>query len=114
VGYWPDDAQVQPMLACYQIAHILRAAGVAYYFYDDVSAMVEDGAGVQITLASGTRLGAERVCLCTGVWTNQALQPLGLSVPVQPRKGHIAVLERGDVVVNSKVADFAYNATAES
>lgn len=114
VSYWPGDAQVQPMLACYQIARLLREAGVEYHFYDDVATLNETADGVAVTLASGTRLAADRLCLCTGVWTNQVLAPLGLSVPVQPRKGHIAVLERGDVVVNSKIADFAYNATAES
>lgn len=114
VGYWPNDAQVQPMQACYQIAGLLQNAGVSYRFYDDVSALAETADGVTVTLAGGERLSADRICLCTGVWTNEVLQPLGLSVPVQPRKGHIAVLERGDVVVNSKIADFAYNATAES
>lgn len=114
VGYWPGDAQVQPMLACYQIARLLRDAGVDYRFYDDVTALSESVDGVTVTLAGGDRLEADRICLCTGVWTNEVLSPLGLSVPVEPRKGHIAVLERGDVVVNSKIADFAYNATADS
>lgn len=114
VGHWPGDAQVQPMLACYQIARLLRAAGVDYRFYDDLATLSESAHGVTATLASGDRLQAGWLCLCTGVWTNEVLAPLGLSVPVQPRKGHIAVLERGAVVVNSKIADFAYNATAES
>ena len=51
--------------------------------------------------------------LCTGVWTNVVLEKLGLAIPVQPRKGQLAVLGRGDVVVRTKIADFAYNDVVE-
>ena len=114
VGYWPGDAQVQPMLACYQIARHLRGKGVMYRFYEAIERLEPRDDGVTVTLAGGDRIEAGHVCLCTGVWTNEVLEPLGLSVPVKPRKGHIAVLERGDVQVNSKIADFGYQAAAES
>lgn len=114
VGYWPGDAQVQPMLACYQIARILRSAGVPYFFYQAVDHIRTDADGVAVTLADGRTLDAGHLCVCAGVWTNEVLAPLDRSVPVRPRKGHIAVLERGDVAIHSKIADFGYNATAES
>ncbi|AGY91234.1 hypothetical protein SPICUR_01050 [Spiribacter curvatus] len=114
VGHWPGDAQVQPMLACYQIARQLRDHGVTYRFYEAIEGLEPRNDGVTVTLSSGDRIEAGHVCLCTGVWTNEVLEPLGLSVPVKPRKGHIAVLERGDVQVNSKIADFGYQAAAES
>jgi glycine/D-amino acid oxidase-like deaminating enzyme len=112
-GYWPDDAQVQPMLACYQIARQLRQAGVVYRFYQAVTGIEEGASGVAIELGSGEVLEAEFLCLCTGVWTNEVLKPLGISIPVRPRRGHICVLERGDVAIRSKIADFGYNATVE-
>lgn len=114
VGHWPGDAQVQPMLACYQIARALKQAGVEYRFYQPVEAIEERDQGVAVRLASGETLAAERVCLCAGVWTGSLLRPLDVSLPVRPRKGHICVLERGDVQVNSKIADFAYNATVDN
>ncbi|MDZ7787521.1 MAG: FAD-dependent oxidoreductase [Halofilum sp. (in: g-proteobacteria)] len=114
VGYWPDDAQVQPMLACYQIARILQGGGVPYYFYQAVDDIRTDTAGVAVTLADGRSLDARHLCVCAGAWTNEVLAPLDRSVPVRPRKGHILVLERGDVAIHSKIADFGYNATAES
>ncbi|WP_440996056.1 NAD(P)/FAD-dependent oxidoreductase [Arhodomonas sp. SL1] len=113
IGYWPADAQVQPMLACYQIARLLQEGGVPYRFYRDVTALEPGPDAVAVTLEGGERLEAGHVVLATGVWTNELLEPLGRSVPVRPRKGHIAVLERGDVQVNSKIADFGYQATAE-
>jgi glycine/D-amino acid oxidase-like deaminating enzyme len=114
VGHWPNDAQVQPMLACYQIARQLRGDGVGYRFYEAIERLEPRADDVVVTLAGGERIVAGHVCLCTGVWTNTLLEPLGCSIPVQPRKGHIAVLERGHVEVNSKIADFGYQAAAES
>lgn len=111
VGWWPDDAQVQPMLACYQIAKALKARGVAYRLYEEVASLTASPGGVEVAFASGTRVAADRIVVCAGVWTNAVLAPLGLALPIKPRKGQLAVLERGDVEVRTKVADFAYNTT---
>lgn len=113
-GWWPGDAQVQPMLACYQLARHLRAKGVAYRLYDPVVAISPTGQGVGVTLASGDHLSAGHLVLCTGVWTRELLAPLGIDLPVHPRKGQIAVLERGGVTIRTKLADFAYNDTVET
>src|SRR5262249_22815208 len=40
-------------------------------------------------------------------------KPLGFDMPVVPRKGHIAVVERSGLTVRAKIADFAYNDTVE-
>lgn len=113
-AYWPGDAQVQPMLTCYQLARHLQAAGVAFRLYEPVVAISTSAQGADVTLAAGDRLSAGHVVLATGVWTRELLSPLGIDVPVHPRKGQIAVLERGGVTVHTKVADFAYNDTVES
>ncbi|WP_435105957.1 NAD(P)/FAD-dependent oxidoreductase [Arhodomonas sp. AD133] len=113
VGHWPADAQVQPMLACYQIARTLKDGGVPYRFYEEITALEPDGDGVTVAFSGGERWRAGHVVLATGVWSNELLAPLNLEIPVRPRKGHICVLERGDVTVNSKIADFGYNATTE-
>lgn len=110
---WPGDAQVQPMLACYQIARLLRREGVEHRWYTEVAGFDEHADHVDVKLASGERVSAGYLCLCTGVWTSHLLEPAGLSVPVRPRKGHICVLERSGVAVNSKIADYAYNETVD-
>jgi glycine/D-amino acid oxidase-like deaminating enzyme len=113
-GFWPDDRQVQPMLACYQIARHLKARGVAYRFYDELAAIEPASSGVALRFASGPDLACGHVLLCTGVWTPALLKPLGIDLPVLPRKGQICVLERGGVAVRTKIADFAYNALVEA
>jgi glycine/D-amino acid oxidase-like deaminating enzyme len=113
-GWWPGDVQVQPMLACFQIAQDLRARGVAYRLYDPVAAIGASSAGVEVRLESGETLSGGHLVLCTGVWTPGLLAPLGIDLPVLPRKGQICVLERAGVSVRTKLADFAYNDTVEN
>ncbi len=113
VGWWPDDAQVQPMLACYSIARHLQRRGVAYRLYDELTGWQTSPSGVEVRFASGETASAGHLVLCAGVWTAGLLAPHGLALPVVPRKGHICVLERGGVTVRSKIADFAYNSTVE-
>ena len=117
-GFWPDDRQVQPMLACYQIARHLKARGVGYRFYDELAAIEPASSGVTLRFASGPDVSCGRLVLCTGVWTPALLKPPILNqqpidLPVPPRKGQICVLERGGVEVRTKIADFAYNALVE-
>ena len=113
VGWWPGDAQVQPMLACYQIARALVAKDVGYRFYETLTSIVDGPSGVTAVLQSGERIAAGYLCLCAGVWTNEVLGALGVSLPVAPRKGQICVLERGPLRVRTKVTDFSYIATVE-
>jgi glycine/D-amino acid oxidase-like deaminating enzyme len=113
VGWWHDDAQVQPMLACYSIARHLQRRGVAYRLYDELIGWQTCASGVEVRFGSGETASAGHLILCTGVWTAGLLAPHGLSLPVIPRKGQICVLERGGVTVRSKIADFAYNSTVE-
>lgn len=113
VGWWPDDRQVQPMLACYQIARHLRARGVEYRLYDELLGIEPQAGGVTLRFASAPDVACERLVLCTGVWTPGVLEPLGIRLPILARKGQICVLERSALTVRTKIADFAYNALVE-
>jgi glycine/D-amino acid oxidase-like deaminating enzyme len=113
VGWWPDDRQVQPMLACYQIARHLRARGVEYRFYDELLSVEPSASGVGLRFRSAPNVACDRLVLCTGVWTPALLQPLGIELPILARKGQICVVERSDLVVRTKIADFAYNDLVE-
>jgi glycine/D-amino acid oxidase-like deaminating enzyme len=109
-GWFPDDAQVQPMLVCYQVAKHLVATGAHLRLYDGLSRIQRAGDALILELESGTRIHAGRVLICAGVFTPELVEPLGTRLPVIPRRGHIAVLERG-VEVRRKVVDFSYNST---
>lgn len=110
-GWWPGDAQVQPMRACWQLARFVQNEGGLYRLYDDLVDFSVGASGVEVALAGGATLSAAHLVLCTGVWTAEILEAKGLDLPVRPRKGQICVLERGDVTIRHKIADFAYNDT---
>lgn len=113
VAWWPDDRQVQPMLACYQIARHLHARGVEYRLYDELLAIEPSPGGVKLRFAAAPDVSCDRLVLCTGVWTPSLLKPLGIDLPILPRKGQIAVVERSGLQVRTKIADFAYNDLVE-
>jgi glycine/D-amino acid oxidase-like deaminating enzyme len=110
VGWFPDDAQVQPMLVCYRIVQRLVRDGARLRLYDGVARLERQRSGVMLHMESGARIAAGRVVICAGVDTPGLLEPLGVTLPVVPRRGHIAVLEPG-VEVRRKLVDFGYNAT---
>ncbi len=113
IGWWPGDAQVQPMLACYQIARTLAKKGASYRLNAPLASIVDAPSGVSAVLESGERIEAGYLCLCAGVWTNEVLASLGVRLPVRPRKGQICVLERSALTVRTKVTDFSYISTVE-
>lgn len=113
VAWWPDDRQVQPMLACHQIARHLRARGIEYRLYDELLAIEPESSGVRLRFATEPDVTCGKLVLCTGVWTPALLKPLGIDLPVIPRKGQICVVERSDLAIRTKIADFAYNALVE-
>jgi D-hydroxyproline dehydrogenase subunit beta len=113
LGWWPDDAQVQPMLACYSIARHLIKSGAKYQLYDEMIDYEVTPTRVEVRFSSGKTVSARHIVFCTGVWTAGLFAQKGIRFPVIPRKGQICVLERGSVTVNSKIADFAYNQTVE-
>jgi D-amino-acid dehydrogenase len=60
---------------------------------------VIDSAGetsVEVTI-DGERRTFDRAIVAAGAWTNAAIEPLGISLPVAPQKGQIMHLDMGDV-----------------
>jgi D-hydroxyproline dehydrogenase subunit beta len=110
-GLWPGDAQVQPMRACWQLARFVQGQGGHYRLYDGMTGFTAGPSGVEVTLEGGERLACGHLVLATGVWTPEVLKGHGIDLPVRPRKGQICVLERGEVTIRHKIADFAYNDT---
>lgn len=113
LGWWPQDVQIQPMLACYQIARHLQAQGTDYRLYDELIDFRCGASGVAATFGNGDTVAADYLMLCTGVWITAILEKHGIHLPVIPRKGQICVLERGGPTIRTKIADFAYMGTVE-
>ncbi|WP_345961679.1 FAD-dependent oxidoreductase [Streptomyces sp. BRB040] len=111
--HYPQDAQVQPVLAA---AALLRAAvrHGARFRTGEVSGAVTTRDGGRITgvrTAAGDVLPADAVVNAAGTWGGEVGRRLGAPVEVLPRRGFVLVTEPLPLMVRHKVysADYVAN-----
>lgn len=99
--YYPQDAQVQPMLAA---AHLLRLSGAAIV---SASVVGVGGGGVRTSVGD---IAADAVVNAAGAWSAE------FGVPVLPRRGFVLVTEPLPVLVRHKVyaADYVADVAADT
>ncbi|MER5987915.1 FAD-dependent oxidoreductase [Streptomyces sp. NPDC001787] len=110
--HYPQDAQVQPVLAA---AGLLRAAirrGARTHTGEAVAAITGPGgriAGVRTT--DGTVLPADAVVNAAGTWGGEVGRRLGAPVEILPRRGFVLVTEPLPPMIRHKVysADYVAN-----
>lgn len=110
--HYPQDAQVQPVLAA---AALLRAAvrhGARTHTGEAAAAVT--GAGGRITgvrTADGTVLPADAVVNAAGTWGGEVGRRLGAPVEILPRRGFVLVTEPLPPMIRHKVysADYVAN-----
>jgi glycine/D-amino acid oxidase-like deaminating enzyme len=115
--FYPQDAQVQPMLAA---AHLLRAARERF------GAQVRTGVTVTGIRRSGGRIIGVRtdkgdiatgtVINAAGTWSGEVAALAGVTVPVLPRRGFILVTEPLPPLIRHKVyaAEYVANVASDS
>lgn len=114
---YPQDAQVQPVLAAAAILAEARRLGVDYRPGTEVTgaAYRPDGSLRAVTCADG-EVAADAVVNAAGTWGGRVGALLGAKVPVLPRKGFILVTEPAPGIVRRKVysADYVANVAAST
>lgn len=113
-AYYPQDAQVQPMLL---VAHLLRLAR-------DLGAVVRTGAEVTGLVRHGDRVvgvatpagtvSAGAVVNAAGAWAGAVAELAGVALPILPRRGFILVTEPLPPVIHHKVYAGEYVANVAS
>lgn len=115
---YPQDAQVQPVLAAAAILGAARRLGVDYRPGVEVVGVVRgrDGSARGVTCADGVSVAADAVVNAAGTWGGPVSTLLGAKVPVLPRKGFILVTEPAPDLVRRKVysADYVANVAAST
>lgn len=121
--FYPDDAQVQPMLAT---AHLLRTArrhGARVRTQTTVTGLLTKGrsaaagprevAGVR---TDGGDIPAGAVVNAAGTWAGEVAALAGVRLPIQPRRGFVLVTEPLPVLIRHKVyaADYVANVASDS
>lgn len=112
---FPDDAQVQPMLACAILAAAAKERGARLMLRTPVLAIERTpGGAVRGVRTNAGIIEAPRVILATGAWTPALCEPLRVWLPILPRKGHIVVTERVAPTVFHKVYESSYCGAVQS
>ncbi|PJJ70579.1 sarcosine oxidase subunit beta [Diaminobutyricimonas aerilata] len=102
-AFYPDDAQVQPVLAAHHLLRLAREAGARVFTHTDVRA-IRTRAGRAIGVeTTGGGIDAGAVINCAGAWSGDVAELAGLTLPVLPRRGFVLVTEPVPITVHHKV-----------
>ncbi|MFE5740165.1 NAD(P)/FAD-dependent oxidoreductase [Streptomyces celluloflavus] len=110
--HYPQDAQVQPVLAA---ARLLRAAvrrGARVHTGEAIAAITGAGGRIAgVRTADGTVLAADAVVNAAGTWGGEVGRRLGAPVEILPRRGFVLVTEPLPPTIRHKVysADYVAN-----
>jgi D-hydroxyproline dehydrogenase subunit beta len=108
---WPDDAQVQPMLAAAACLADARRAGARACWPAEVQGPILDGDRVAGVATTAGPVSAGAVVNAAGPWAGELAERLGSRLAVAPRRGHVLVTEPLPPVVRHKVYEGDYMAT---
>ena len=101
--HYPQDAQVQPMLAAARLLAAARAAGARVCTGVTVTGLVRSGDRVAGVRTSAGDLPAGAVVNAAGTWSGDIAAMADVTVPVSPRRGFILVTEPLPPTVRHKV-----------
>jgi len=112
---FPEDAQVQPMLASAALVHAARDGGATLLHHTRLLGIGRDAAGAidGVTTDKG-RIATRHVVAAAGPWSADVAALVGLDLPIRPRKGHIVVTEPLPQLVRHKVFEASYADTVNS
>jgi glycine/D-amino acid oxidase-like deaminating enzyme len=113
--FYPQDMQVQPMLAA---AHLLRAAassGARVRPHAAVTGIQRSASGAVVGVrTAGGRIATPSVVNAAGTWADDVARLAGVELPILPRRGFILVTEPLPVLVRHKVYAAEYVANVAS
>lgn len=114
-AYFPQDCQVQPMLACAALVKAALSYGAVFLDHTKLLSVERDGRGaIRGVVTDKGNIGTSRLINAAGPWSPQIAALVGLDLPVKPRKGHIVVTEPLPRLIHHKVFEASYADTVNS
>lgn len=107
-SYWwmPNDCRVRNPLHIEALSKALEILGVTILENCEVSQVLPDKEmGFQTRLANSQSLHSTRVCIATGAWTQQLLEPLGIHTGVLPVRGQMLLYKADEPLFTCVVND---------
>ncbi len=105
--HYPQDAQVQPVLAATAVLAAARARGASVVPDAEVTRIGRTGDRLRIRTAAG-EVSTPAVVIAAGPWSGRIAALAGGRLPVEPRRGLVLVTEPLPPIVRHKVYDAGY------
>ncbi|WP_425863965.1 NAD(P)/FAD-dependent oxidoreductase [Arthrobacter sp. TWP1-1] len=102
-AYYPQDAQVQPMLAAAHLLRLARGQGASVHTNTTVTGFLRKGDAVTGVVTNMGNVSASAVVNAAGTWGGAIAALADVDVLVLPRKGYVLVTEPLPVMVRHKV-----------
>jgi glycine/D-amino acid oxidase-like deaminating enzyme len=112
--FYPQDCQVQPMLAASWLLAEASRLGARLAWGADVLAGEAGGGRITAVQTSRGRIAAGAVVNAAGPWSGMVAERLGGRLPIRPRRGHILVTEPLPPLIRHKVYESDYVTTVMS
>lgn len=113
-AFYPQDAQVQPMLLTAELLRLARERGAVVNTQTEVTGFVRDGDRVTGVETTRGTFSAGAIINAAGTWTSTIADLAGVTVPVLPRRGFVLITEPLPPTVFHKVYAGEYVAATQS
>lgn len=117
-AYYPQDAQVQPMLLTAHLLRLARGLGATVSPRTEVTGFTRSGDRITGVRTPAGVIATDQVVNAAGTWAGQIAGLAGVDLPILPRRGFVLVTEplpptiRHKVYAGEYVADVASFAEA--
>lgn len=112
--FYPQDAQVQPMLLTAHLLRLARGLGAQVVTGSAVTGFLRDGDAVTGVTTSSGPISAPAVLNAAGTWSGEVALLAGVHLPVLPRRGFVLVTQPLPPLVRHKVYGAGYVADVAS
>lgn len=113
-AYYPQDAQVQPMLMTAHLLRLARELGATVSTRTAVTGFLRDGDRVTGVRTSTGTISAPAVVNAAGTWAGRVAELAGVPLPILPRRGFVLVTEPLPRLIHHKVYAGEYVAAVAS
>ncbi len=102
-AYYPQDSQVQPMLAAAHLLRLARDHGAELHTDTPVTGFVHSGERIIGVRTPTADFYGDQVVNATGTWASELAALAHVNVPVLPRRGYVLVTEPLPPMIRHKV-----------
>lgn len=104
-AYFPEDAQVNPLLTTIALAEGAKALGAKICINTEVTGLsIGNDSQIQAVETNNGTIHADYVVNAAGAWSAGVAKFAGVDLPVVPRKGNLMIVEQApDTLMNCKI-----------